>query len=118
MTLLDEPLVHETLLALPGWEGDSHRIWRDVQLSPAVDHELRRQIAVDAGAMGQPYTVEDRGAGTTRFVLGVESGVTERDIALASHISDLAHRLARTEPGVDAIRADAPEVAWNARDAH
>lgn len=99
-TLLDATLLTDTLKALPGWQGDSQGIYRDVVLPPEQDAELRRIVDVDAGAMGHPPIVEQRD-GATRFVLRTEpdGGVTELDIAFASHISDLVTRIptARTE---------------------
>lgn len=93
-TLLDAALLTDTLKALPGWQGDSQGIYCDVTLPPEQDAELRRVVAVDAGAMGHPPLVEQRD-GATRFVLRTEpdGGVTELDIAFASHISDLVKRL-------------------------
>ncbi len=111
-TLLDDALLSETLHSLPGWQGGPQAIWRDVHLTRKQDAELRRQIATDAGAMGHGPVIEDRGGGVTRYVLTTEvgGGVTELDIVLASHISDLVHRLAETEPGVHAVRAGDPVV--------
>jgi 4a-hydroxytetrahydrobiopterin dehydratase len=105
-TLLDDGLLTETLRALPGWEGDRKAIWRDVTLAPAVDNELRRQIAVDGAAMKHSARVEDRGSGVTRFVLSTseDGGVTELDIAMASHISGLMHTISDSLPGIDAVR--------------
>lgn len=104
-TLLDATQVTDTLRSLPGWQGGPERIWRDVQLPADQDTELRRQIAVDADAMGHHPVLEDVDKGT-RFVLWTHSagGVTELDIVLASHISDLLHRLSGQQ-GVDAVRA-------------
>ena len=106
-TLLDETLIADTLKSLPGWEGDSTRLWRDVHLAPDVDAELRRQVTVDAQAMGHDPAVESVDGGT-RFVLTTHDagGVTELDITLASHISDLVHRIKNEEPGVEALRHD------------
>jgi 4a-hydroxytetrahydrobiopterin dehydratase len=104
-TLLDEALVADSLLSLPGWEGDAHLIWRDVTLPATLDAELRRQVAVDADAMNHHPEVEkvDRG---TRFTLWTHSdgGVTELDITLAAHISDLIHRIDEGQPGIAAVR--------------
>lgn len=110
-TLLDDALIADTLGSLPGWQGDSTRIWRDVHLPPADDAELRRQVAVDAGAMGHDPQLEDIEGGT-RFVLTTHDagGVTELDITMASHLSDLIHRLSGAEPGVEAERADEVET--------
>ena len=111
-TPLDDTLLSETLHALPGWEGDARAIWRDVHLTRKQDAELRRQIEVDADAMGHGAVVEERDGGVTRFVLTTEEEgrVTELDIVLASHISDLAHRIAADEPGVHAVREGDPVV--------
>ena len=104
-TVLDEALITDTLKALPGWEGCPEGIWREVHLTPEQDVELRRQVAVDGGAMGHAPVVETVDGGT-RFTLSTpeSGGVTELDIAFASHLSDLAHKLASTEPGIDAVR--------------
>ena len=106
-TLLSDDLIVETLTALPGWTGDGRALTRELHLPATVDAELRRQIAVDADAMGHHPIVEDLPNGPL-FRLTTESvgGVTELDVMLASHISDLAHRLAAAEPGVDAVRAE------------
>jgi pterin-4a-carbinolamine dehydratase len=113
-TILDDGLLTETLKALPGWQGDTHAIWRDLKLAPSVDAELRRQVAVDGGAMGHPPEVQDRGDGVTRYTLSTDGGVSELDIAFASHLSDLAHRIAASEPGIDAVRAGDPIVIFRA----
>jgi 4a-hydroxytetrahydrobiopterin dehydratase len=112
-TLIDAPLLDETLTALPGWQGDQSRIWRDVSLPDDVDAELRRRVEVDATAAGHHPEVERTGD-TTRFVLTTPEvgGVSELDVALASHISDLAYRLTdevpevEVVPGVEAVRGD------------
>lgn len=103
-TLLDAAQLTDTLRSLPGWEGGQERIWRDVQVTAEQDRELRRQIAVDADAMGHHPVVEDLPGGT-RYVLWTHSakGVTELDIALAAHISDMLHRLSG-QAGVHAVR--------------
>jgi 4a-hydroxytetrahydrobiopterin dehydratase len=110
-TLLDEPLLQETLEALPGWTGDRTHISRDVHLPPAKDAALRAQVEQDADAMDHHPEVT-RVDGGTRFVLSThsEGGVTELDVALASRISDIAHRLSPKEPGVEAVRQDNPDV--------
>lgn len=110
-TLLDAPLVEETLRALPGWHGDQSMIWREVHLPLHLDAELRRQVDVDADAMGHAPDVQ-HSAGVTRFALSTREvgGVSELDVALASHISDLAHRLRPSEPGVQAVRKDEVEL--------
>lgn len=108
-TLLDDALVTDTLLSLPGWEGDARGISRVVHLDAEGDAELRRQVEVDAASMGHRPVLEDADGGT-RFVLRTEEagGVTELDIAFASHISDLAHRLSGAEPGINAVRHGEP----------
>lgn len=110
-TLLDETLIADTLQSLPGWEGDSTRLWRDVRLAPDLDRELRRQVSVDATSMGHDPSVESVGD-ATRFVLTTQEagGVTELDVVFASHISDLVHRLSNAEPGIEAERQDDAEV--------
>ena len=110
-TLLDSALVEDTLSSLPGWSGDATRLWREVHLTPDVDTELRRQVTVDAGAMGHAVAMEPCDGGT-RFVLRTDEvgGVSELDVALAAHISDLAHRLSSQEPGVHAVRHGDPVV--------
>ena len=106
-TLLDETLIADTLESLPGWQGDRTRLWRELHLDAEQDTELRRQIAVDAQAMGHAPTYE-QGDGGTRVVLTTAEagGVTELDVMMASHISDLVHRLEHSEPGVEALRED------------
>lgn len=110
-TLLDEPLVDDTLQSLPGWHGDRHSLWREVHLPPQLDEELRRLVDVDSAAMGHEPDIE-RVDGGTRFVLTTHDvgGVSELDVVLAAHISDLAHRLSAQEPGVEAVRPDDVEV--------
>lgn len=110
-TLLDDTLIADTLLSLPGWQGGSDAITRDVHLTPELDAELQRQIAVDAASMGHKPTIEAIEGGT-RFTLRTADvgGVSELDIAFASHISDLAHRLSSTEPGILAVRDGDPVV--------
>ena len=107
-TLLDEVLISDTLESLPGWHGDSTRLWRDVRLNAKQEAELRRQIGIDAGAMGHDPSFQKGDAGSTRIVLSTsdEGGVTELDVVMASHISDLVHRLSSAEPGVQALRRD------------
>ena len=103
-TLLNETLIADTLASLPGWEGDITRLWRQLHVDPETLRELQRQVEVDAGAMGHRPTFD----GTTVVLTTPESGgVTELDVMMASHISDLVHRLAHDEPGVDAVRRDA-----------
>lgn len=109
-TLLDEALVADTLRSLPGWQGGTDQISREVQLTSEQEVELRRQVAVDADAMDHHPQVEELPGGV-RFVLWTHSagGVTELDISLASHISDLVHRLTGAE-GVHAVRTGDPIV--------
>ena len=117
-TLLEDALLADTLHSLPGWSGDRTGIWREVHLSPEADAELRRQVAVDAQAMGHAPVVEQVEGGT-RYTLRTEEagGVTELDIAFASHLSDLAHRMSGAEPGVDAVRQGDPVVVVRSADA-
>ena len=112
-TLLDTALVEDTLSSLPGWSGDATRLWREVHLPPEQDAELRRQVTVDAGAMGHSVGMEPCDGGT-RYVLRTDEvgGVSELDVAMASHISDLAHRMSGREPGVDAVRKGDPVVVF------
>lgn len=114
-TLLDEPLLIDTLTALPGWTGDTLSIVRDVHLTPAQDKELRRQVTLEGDAWEHPAVIENLPDGT-RFVLSTpeSGGVTELDVALASRISDLTHHLVRAEPGVEAEREDEPDVVSGA----
>ena len=116
-TLLNAELITDTLRSLPGWHGGPDRIWRDLQLTPEQDAELRRQVAVDAAGMDHHPLVEDVESGT-RYTLWTHSagGVTELDIVLASHISDLAHRLTGV-PGIHAVRSGAPVVITRNSDA-
>jgi 4a-hydroxytetrahydrobiopterin dehydratase len=110
-TLLEEPLLQETLGALPGWTGDHTGISREVHLPAAKDAALRAQVEQDAEAMDHhPQVIKVEGG--TRFVLSThsEGGVTELDVALASRISDIAHRLSPKEPGVQAVRKDDVDV--------
>jgi 4a-hydroxytetrahydrobiopterin dehydratase len=111
-TLLAEPLVEETLKALPGWQGDQEGIWREVHLPTHLDETLRYHVDVDSAALGHAPAVEAVPGGT-RFALRTEEvgGVSELDVVLASRISDLAHRLRPEEPGVAAVRQDDFEVA-------
>lgn len=109
-TLLDAELITDTLRSLPGWSGGPDRIWRDLQLTPEQDAELRRQVAVDADRMDHHPQVEPVDGGT-RYTLWTHTagGVTELDISLAAHISDLVHRLTGA-PGIHAVRQGAPVV--------
>lgn len=104
-TLLTDDLITETLAALPGWTGDATALVREVHLPAESNTELRRQVDVDAHSMGHLPAVEDIDGGT-RFRLTTQEvgGVSELDVMLASHISDLTHRLSASEPGIDAVR--------------
>ena len=102
-TLLDETLIADTLESLPGWQGDSSRLWRELRLDADKERELRRQIEVDATAMGHAPTYED---GRIVLTTAEAGGVTELDVMMASHISDLMHRIENSEPGVAALRDD------------
>ena len=104
-TLLTDELVADTLRSLPGWEGGTEKIWRDVELSEEQAVELQRQVTVDTDAMDH-HAVVEQVQGGLRFVLWTHDagGVTELDISLASHLSDLVHRLTGA-PGVNAVRA-------------
>lgn len=116
-TVLDDALLTDTLLSLPGWQGGRDGIWRETHLSDEQDVELRRQVAVDATAMGHQPVIETVEGGT-RYSLSTPDagGVTEIDISLASHISDLVHRLSSDEPGIGAVREGAPVVTFRAGD--
>jgi pterin-4a-carbinolamine dehydratase len=79
-TLLSDDLVVETLTALPGWSGDSRALTRELHLPGNLDAELRRQIAVDATAMGHQPTVVDLPDGTLfRLSTDEVGGVSELD---------------------------------------
>jgi 4a-hydroxytetrahydrobiopterin dehydratase len=110
-TLLDAHLLDETLRALPGWQGDPHEIYREVHVDSGTVAELVRQVELAAAGMDHPPRVEQVPGGC-RFVLTTprQGGVTELDIALASRISDVAHRLDPSEPGVHAVRQDEVEI--------
>lgn len=116
-TELSPDLLATTLEALPGWESDGKALWRDVHLDPETAAELQRQAAVDGGAMHHSPEVTDRGNGATRFSLSTNGSVTELDIAFASHLSDLVHRLNAAEPGIDAVRDDDVSVSSHSRNA-
>jgi 4a-hydroxytetrahydrobiopterin dehydratase len=110
-TLLDQPLVDDTLMSLPGWNHGDGELWREVRLPAALDAELRRAVLEDAEAMDHAVQVE-KVKGGTRFSLSTHEvgGVSELDVALASRISDIAHRLSEKEPGVNAVRRDEVDV--------
>jgi 4a-hydroxytetrahydrobiopterin dehydratase len=116
-TLLDDTQIADTLESLPGWTGDSTGLRRELQLDPTKDAELRRQIGIDGEAMGHVPSFEKTNGGTL-IVLRTDDagGVTELDVVMASHISDLAHRLSADEPGVDAVRTDETVAVFRAAD--
>ena len=116
-TLLEEPLLAETLRALPGWHVDGTEISREVHLAAREDAQLRQDVAVTAASTGHAPVVE-RITGGTRFALGTPEvgGVSEVDIALAAHISDVAHRLDKREPGIRAERDDEVAITDEAND--
>jgi len=110
-TKLSSDLLDDTLRSLPGWQGDTGQIWREIHLDRGTVQELRRQIEVSATTMEHPVQVDEAPDGC-RVVLSTpeEGGVTELDIVLASRISDVAHRLQPVEPGVTAVRQDDVDV--------
>lgn len=112
-TLLDETLIADTLESLPGWHGDTSSLWREVDLDDAQLAELRRQVAVDAEAMGHLLAFEGNRVVLTTPEAG---GVTELDVVMASHVSDLVHRISHAEPGVEAHRDDETLVVFRAAD--
>jgi 4a-hydroxytetrahydrobiopterin dehydratase len=122
-TLLAAPLVDETLEALPGWNQGEGEIWREILLPDELDAVLRHQVEVDATAMNHAPDMI-RVPGGTRFSLRTHEvgGVSELDVALASHISDLAHRLTQAapdvpdEPGVEAVRQDDADIVIGSTD--
>jgi 4a-hydroxytetrahydrobiopterin dehydratase len=113
-TLLDDALLTDTLQALPGWVAGDHAIYRDITVAPELLTELRRQVLVDSGAMKHDVLLTEQPDGATRFILTTAGagGVTELDIAMASHISDLMHTMAANEPGVNAVRHGDPLVSF------
>jgi hypothetical protein len=89
-----------------------------VHLPHRLDELLRHQVDVDAAAMGHRPDVEHVDGGTLfRLRTDEVGGVSELDVALAAHISDLAHRLRDSEPGVEAVREDDPDVVVGESDA-
>lgn len=115
-TLLERPLLDDTLKSLPGWNVGDGEIWRDVRLPKELDAELRREVEADGEAMGHAVAIERSKQGT-RFTLTTHDvgGVSELDVVLASRISDVAHRLSEQtpdadEPGVTAVRQDELDV--------
>ena len=112
--LLTEPLVDQTLQSLPGWEKADGAISREVHLPADLDAKLREEVEIDSQAMGHEVQVEKTKSGT-RFSLSTHEvgGVSELDVVLASRISDLAHRLLDSEPGVEAVRRDEIDVDMN-----
>ena len=111
-TLLAPDLLDETLHALPGWHGDATTgIWREVHLTGEAAATLRQKVD-EAGTCMHHLAQVREVSGGLRFELRTleVDGVSELDITLASHISDTAHRLDPSEPGVHAERPDPPEV--------
>jgi 4a-hydroxytetrahydrobiopterin dehydratase len=113
-TVLDDALLTDTLTALPGWVAGDHAIYRDITIASDLLTELRRQVLVDAGAMKHDVLLTEQPDGATRFILTTagSGGVTELDIAMASHISDLMHTLSASEPGVHAVRKGETVVSF------
>lgn len=113
-TLLDDALLTETLQALPGWVASDQAIYRDIRLPAEQLTELRRQVLMDAGSMKHDVLMTEQEGGATRFILTTagSGGVTELDIALASHISDLMHTQTASEPGVNAVREGSADVSF------
>jgi pterin-4a-carbinolamine dehydratase len=116
-TLLEEPLLAETLKALPGWHTNGSEISREIHLPAQADAQLRHDVDIAGESTGHPTYVESVSGGT-RFALRTPEvgGVSEVDIALAAHISDLAHRLDKREPGIRAVRADDVAITDEAND--
>ena len=121
-TLLDRPLVDDTLKSLPGWNAGEGEIWRDVRLPKELDAELRKEVESDSEAMGHAVAIERTKQGT-RFTLTTHDvgGVSELDVVMASRISDVAHRLSEQtpdadEPGVTAVRPDHMDVVVDGND--
>lgn len=117
-TKLTADLLDDTLRSLPGWQGGTDRIWREVHLDDGTVREFRREVEVSATTMAHPVEVEEAADGC-RVALSTpeDGGVTELDIAMASRISDIAHRLAPSEPGVTAVRQDEVELVVGQADA-
>ena len=110
-TLLSSDLLADTLLSLPGWQGDQQAIWREVHLETDAAAAFREQVESSASSMGHAAQLEEVPGGFRVTLTTPEAGgVTELDIALASRVSDLAHRVAPEEPGVTAVRRDDVDV--------
>jgi 4a-hydroxytetrahydrobiopterin dehydratase len=100
-TLLDDRLVTDAMSNLDEWSGDSQRIVRTVEVDDP--DALLAAVAESADAMDHHPEVSREGNSVT-FTLWThsEGGVTELDIALASHIDDLilaAKRVQRDASG-------------------
>jgi 4a-hydroxytetrahydrobiopterin dehydratase len=87
-TLLDDRLVRDAMSNLDEWSGDAQRISRTVTVDDR--DALLAAVAESADAMNHHPEVSRDGT-TLTFTLWThsEGGVTELDIALASHIDDL-----------------------------
>ena len=87
-TLLDDRLVADAMGNLHEWTGDAQRISRTVTVDDP--EALLAAVAESADAMDHHPEVSRDGTAVT-FTLWThsEGGVTELDIALASHIDDL-----------------------------
>ncbi len=99
-TLLTPALVESSLTALYEWSGDTKAITRTVRMDSAQQViDLVGAVAVSADALGHRPVVEQSGAAVT-FTLTSDDvgGVSEVDIALASHIDNLSGRLAGAAP--------------------
>ena len=87
-TLLDDRLVSDAMSNLDEWTGDAQRISRTVTVDDP--DALLAAVAESADAMDHhPEVSQDGGAITFTLWTHSEGGVTELDIALASHIDDL-----------------------------
>ena len=87
-TLLDDRLVTDAMHNLDEWSGDARAISRTVRVDD-VD-ALLAAVAESANAMNHhPDIARDGDAVTFTLSTHSEGGVTELDIALASHIDDL-----------------------------
>ena len=87
-TLLDDRLVSDAMSNLEGWAGDAQRISRTVTVEDPDG--LLAAVAESADAMDHhPEVTRDGESITFTLWTHSEGGVTELDIALASHIDDL-----------------------------
>ena len=87
-TLLDDRLVSDAMSNLDAWSGDSRRISRTVEVDEP--DALLAAVAESADAMNHhPEVSRDGKAVTFTLWTHSEGGVTELDIAMASHIDDL-----------------------------